>query len=83
MNQAYYENKYPNSLKLAKVIPIFKSGTKKLPGNYRPISILSNLNKIIEKVIHNRLHSFFTKNIILNISPFGFRENLSTTMALS
>ena len=83
VNQAYYEGKYPNSLKLAKVIPIFKSGSKKLPGNYRPISILSNLNKIIEKVIYNRLYSFFTKNNVLNNSQFGFRANHSTVMALS
>ena len=83
INQSYYESKYPDSLKLAKVIPIFKSGSKKLPGNYRPISILSNLNKIIEKVIYNRLYSFFTKNNILNSSQFGFREGHSTTMALS
>ena len=42
INQAYYDGKYPNSLKLAKVIPIFKSGSKSLPGNYRLISMLSN-----------------------------------------
>ena len=59
INQSYYESKYPDSLKLAKVIPIFKSGSKSLPGNYRPISILSNLKKKIEKVIYNRLYSFF------------------------
>ena len=61
INQAFYEGVYPNSLKLAKVIPIFKSGLKTLPGNYRPISLLSNLNKIIEKVIYTRLYSFFLK----------------------
>ena len=45
--------------------------------------MLSNLNKIIKKVIYNRLYSFFTKNIFLNNSQFGFRENHSTNMALS
>ena len=49
INQAFYEGVYPSSLKLAKVIPILKSGLKTLPGNYRPVSLLSNLNKIIEK----------------------------------
>ena len=68
INQVYFESKYPNSLKLAKVIEIFKPGLKYIPGNYRPISILSNLNKINEKVIYNRLYSFFTKNNILNNS---------------
>ena len=83
INQAFYEGIYPSSLKLAKVIPIFKSGLKTLPGNYRPISILSNLNKIIEKVIYNRLYSFFSKYNVLNCSQFGFREGHSTTLALS
>ena len=82
-NQAFHEGNYPNCLKLAKVIPIFKSGSKTLPGNYRPISLLSNINKIIEKAIYSRLYKFFTKFNILNSSQFGFREGHSTTLALS
>ena len=42
VNQAFYEGVYPNSLKLAKVLPVFKSGSKTLPGNYRSISVLPN-----------------------------------------
>ena len=60
INQAFQEGNYPNCLKLAKVIPIFKSGSKTFPGNYRPISLLSNINKTIEKAIYSRLYKFFT-----------------------
>ena len=83
INLAFQEGRYPNSLKLAKVLPIFKSGSKIVPGNYRPISLLSNINKIIEKAIYSRLYNFFTKFNILNSSQFGFREGHSTTLALS
>ena len=68
---------------MAKVIPLSKSGSKKLAGNCTSISILSNLNKTIEKVIYNRLCSFFTGNNVLNNSQLSFRENYSTTMVLS
>ena len=83
INLAFQEGRYPSCLKLAKVLPIFKSGLKTIPGNYRPISLLSNINKIIEKAIYSRLYNFFTKFNILNSSQFGFREGHSTTLALS
>ena len=83
VNLAFQEGRYPNCLKLAKILPIFKSGLKTVPGNYRPISLLSNINKIIEKTIYCRLYNFFTKFNVLNTSQFGFREGHSTTLALS
>ena len=49
---------YPDQLKIAKVIPIFKKGDKLLVSNYRPISLLSNINKIFEKLVYSRLYSF-------------------------
>ena len=54
LNLAFQEGRYPSCKKLAKVLPIFKSGLKTVPGNYRPISLLSNINKIIEKAVHSR-----------------------------
>ena len=54
INQVYYESIYRNSIKLAKVIPLFKSGSKKLPGNYKPISILSDFYMTFEKIMSNR-----------------------------
>ena len=49
---------YPDQLKIAKVIPTLKIGDKLLVSNYRPISLLSNINKIFEKLVYSRLYSF-------------------------
>ena len=59
INFAFEKGVYPSSLKLAKVLLIYKSGSKKFPGNYRPIPLQSNIKTIIEKAICIRLYSFF------------------------
>ena len=46
---------YPDKLKIAKTIPVFKKGDQHQISNYRPISLLSNLNKILEKIMFNRI----------------------------
>ena len=51
----------PSSLKIAKVIPIFKKGDNKKPSNYRPISFLSVFNKLLEKIVYRRLYNFLIK----------------------
>ena len=66
-NHAIAEGVFPDSLKIAKVIPVFKAGDLKSVTNYRPISILSIFSKIFEKVIYKRLDDFLTKNEILHI----------------
>ena len=73
---------YPDELKIAKCIPIYKRGKKDDPSNYRPISILSSINKIFEKIIYHRLYKHFTENNILYDYQFGFRQNHSTAQAL-
>ena len=54
----------PDALKIAEV-PIYKTGNKNLISNYHPISLISNIAKILEKVLHNRLYTFLTKYKIL------------------
>ena len=81
-NHAIAEGVFPDSLKIAKVIPIFKAGDLKSVTNYRPISILPIFSKIFEKVIYKRLDDFLTKNEILHKNQFGFRAKLSTCTAL-
>ena len=84
-NLCFQHAEYPNLLKIAKVIPLFKKTTEEErqdPGNYRPISILSVINKILEKVIYIRLIRFIVKNDILYKFQFGFRKGHSTTLAL-
>ena len=72
---------YPDLLKIVKVIPIYK-GASTEDNNYRPISLLSIFNKIIEKLIHKRLYNFLEEHNILYHNQFGFRKNNSTLHAL-
>ena len=73
---------FPNELKLAKVIPIFKNGDKQDISNYRPISILSFFSKIFEKTMYNHLINFIDKNKILYKYQFGFRKLHSMNHAI-
>ena len=73
---------YPDKLKIAKVIPIFKKGTKTSVNNYRPISILSSINKIFEKILYSRLINYIDKFQLLYKYQYGFRKNHSTDHAL-
>ena len=65
------------------MIPIYKGKGSTLECcNYRPISLLSNIDKIVEKLMHKRLYSFLSKYKIIYDLQFGFRKNHSTTHAL-
>ena len=69
---------FPQQLKIAKVISIYNSGLLDNVGNYRPISLLTSLSKICERLLHKRLVSFFKKNNTLVLTQFGFRHHYST-----
>ena len=74
---------FPNILKTARITPIHKNGDRSNPLNYRPISILTHLSKIFEKIINRRLVNFFEKYNILDKRQYGFRQNFSTCLAIS
>ena len=82
-NDCMYSGIFPQELKIAKVIPLFKGGKDHIMSNYRPISILPIFSKIFEKLIYNRLYNFFDKNNILYTKQFGFRRQHSTSHALN
>ncbi len=82
INISILSGTHPEKLKLAKIIPIFKKGSKLLTCNYRPISLLSNLNKIFEKVVFRRVHEFLSKNKSFYELQYGFRQKHSTNHAL-
>ena len=82
INKSFTTGAFPNMCKIAKVIPIFKSETCLLCNNYRPISLLSNIGKIIEKLIHLRLNLFLETHNCYYPFQFGFRLNFSTSNAL-
>ena len=73
---------FPDDMKLAKVTPIYKSGSKTDCGNYRPISVISAVAKILEKIIHDQLFDFLKQNSILANQQSGFRPLHSTETTL-
>ena len=81
INQSLTHGIFPDKLKVARVIPIFKSNEETLLTNYRPISLLPSISKVFEKVIFKQLHSYFKSNSLYFISQYGFREKHSTELA--
>ena len=82
INLSINQGIFPSELKIAKVIPIYKSDDKQLIRNYRPISVLPFFSKIFEKIISYHLLNFIESNNILYDNQFGFRKNHSTTHAI-
>ena len=62
-NKSVLTGEYPDELKIAKVIPLFKSGDKTLVNNYRPISLLSIINKLFEKLIYKHLRKLCIESV--------------------
>ena len=77
------KNKFPKAFKEAKVIPLYKSGDKSEPSNYRPISILSVLSKPVERHINEHTMNHFHINDLLHKNQSGFRLNHSCHTALT
>lgn len=74
---------FPSAFKSATIVPIFKSGNPFIFSNYRPISLLSTLSKVLEKVVYIQLVQFLEANDILYKNQFGFRQKHSTYMPIS
>ena len=72
----------PDSFKIASVIPVYKKGSQIGLNNYRPISLLSIFNRILEKIIFKRLITIINKHTILYNKQFGFRSKHSTLQAI-
>ena len=69
---------FPNSWKQANVVPIFKKGDRNLTSNYRPVSLLSTVSKVFERIIYNKIYDFCLKNNILTYKKSGFIKRDST-----
>lgn len=82
VNRCFEEAYFPDELKLAKIIPVYKKGDKEDHNNYRPIAILPAISKIFESLVRTRIVSFLEKNSLLSDKQHGFRKNRSTTSAL-
>lgn len=82
INQIFETGVFPRPLKRAKVVPIFKKGDPSQMQNYRPISILPFLSKVVEKLLEMQIHNYYAKFNILSPLQFGFRRGQSTESAL-
>ena len=74
---------FPDDLQVAKVLPLYKSGLLKEVSNYRPVSILPQLSKVLKKLFEVRLRKYIEKNSFLFKSQYGFRTNHSKNLALN
>lgn len=82
VNTAFGTGVFPRIYKKAVIKAIYKAGKKDEVGNYRPISLISNLAKIVEKCLYRRIIRFINEHNIISNKQFGFRQNKSTEDAL-
>jgi len=75
-NISLNSEKVPTKMKTATIIPVFKKGKTDSMSNYRPISLLSIFDKLLEKIVHTRLYSFLSSNNILYEHEFGYESSL-------
>ena len=82
-NFCLIEGAYPDSLKVAEVIPISKKGEQDKTTNYRPITLLSQFNKIYEKLLYSRIYFYLLRYDLLSECQFGYRKNSSTNFIVN
>jgi hypothetical protein len=83
INKCLTDGVFPDILKKAFIIPLHKQGSKEECGNYRPISILSALSKVYEKVINRKIRSFIEKTIGFDKNQYGFLDKSGTESAIT
>ena len=84
-NQSIAEGIYPQCFKIAKCVPIYKGSPldPEMPVNYRPISILTAINKVFERILHNQLYKYLDKNKLLPPFQYGYRQQHNTSQAIA
>ena len=82
-NQSMSLGVFPEEMKLAEIVPLFKSKSPETLNNYRPISLLITASKILEKIIYKRTYNFLVKSKQLFVSQYGFRQNHSCNDAVN
>jgi hypothetical protein len=81
-NKSLHQNIFPTDWKLAHVIPLFKAGDKSFPSNYRPVSLLSCVSKLLEKIVFKHIFNHLQGNKLLCKFQSGFLPGCSTTHQL-
>jgi hypothetical protein len=82
INMCFENGIFPDSQKFARVLPIFKKGDRLEANNYRPISILPTLSKIIEKLVFDQLKVHLDNNKLINVAQSGFQKGKSTSESI-
>jgi len=82
INSSLSEGVFPDKGKLAFIKPLYKKDDPQDPGNYRPISLLPTISKILEKVVANQIVSFLVDNDLIFSNQFGYQKKKSTKLAL-
>ena len=82
INISFSTGVFPKCFKVAKVLPLHKGGPLDDPNNYRPISLLSSLSKVLEKAMSNQIYSYFNHFQLFTNNQYGFRSKRSTIDAL-
>jgi hypothetical protein len=82
INKSLHTGIFPDSMKIAKVLPLYKKGDLHDVNMYRPISLLPVLSKVLEKVVNQQLFAYLNLHTLLTKSQFGFRPKMSTTHAI-
>ena len=81
-SQAVTLSSFPDEWKTARAVPLYKNGQRNLAGNYRPISVLPVISKIMEKILYDQLYNYLSNFNLLSDNQFGFRKFHSTATAL-
>ena len=82
LNLSITQGVFPDELRIACVTSIYKGGNSMMLNNYRPVSVLSLLSKIFERILYNRLIEFINKHDILYKYQFGFGGRMGTNTAM-
>ena len=82
LNQCLTTGIFPDKLKIAKVVPIYKSDDENIFNNYRPISILPALSKVFEKIVFNQTYTYFDDHNMFFRNQYGFWKKHSTELAV-
>ena len=82
INMCITQGVFPNEIKLARVVPVYKGNNKQTISNYRPISILTFFSKVIETIMYNTIAKFLETKGTIHDCQFGFRTNHSTQHAI-
>ena len=81
INQSFITGIFPDQLKIAKVVPLFKKDDREIMDNYRPVSLLCALSKVFERAAYNQLYNYFKEHELFYKNQYGFRDQHSTELA--